>query len=638
MRHVLSRFASGLVVAAALAAASAQAQLSGTLSGRVVDHKNGEPLPGAVITAAGPFLRGSRRATADSDGEFVLTLLPPGVLDLDVQCDGYQALSESGVAVPLGEVVRVRVELFAETGQLLSFTTAPRPGVIPQTAATVGTLSRQQLTLVPYGRDLRSFDAAFVALPGVQRAQSINGASPAEHAYRIDGAPVNGAAGFGVGTPLLQDFIEEIEIKRAGYRAEDGGGAGAVLQAATRSGGDALHGSVFTNVSPFNAARRSGTGRSADLDVGAEMGGPLLRDRLYFYGGFAPVFLAGERQFQFIGKLDWAPSAGQLLSLEGFGNPGPAGGGSETVLRYDGALSDRASLVQAVASWHHDSNGSSHAFDFDRIAGDLRLTNLFGRHELRYGLQALRQDSNDASVAFFAQDSVRLFNDLLLDAGLRYERDQRSAIRALLPRVGLSWDFRGAGTSRAFASWGRTTSANALTPRATVSLSTADQITAGFELQVFRDLVAGAVYEHASLDQRQYDGVTLLLRKPFGENYLLSASYTLSRLRNGPPADDAPNVFKLDLAYLYEVDARTSVSLGAALRLFDQATAQATALVNEIDLRIAGTRKLNQEFNASLTLDLFNLSNSRAQLPGDRQGLSESQLPISVRLSASLLF
>ena len=639
MRHVLSRFASGLVAAAALAAAPAQAQLSGTLSGRVVDRKSGEPLPGAVVTATGPFLRGPRRSTTDGTGEFVLPLLPPGAVDLDVQRDGYQALSESGVAVPLGETVRLRIELFAETGQL-SFITAPQPGVIPQTAATVGTISRQQLALVPYGRDLRSFDAAFVAIPGIQRTQTINGASAAEHAYRIDGAPVNGAAVPGLGTPLLQDFIEEIEIKRAGYRAEDGGGAGGVLQAATRSGSDALHGSVFGNVSPFNAARsRFGPGRDADFDVGGEVGGPLLRDRLYFYGGFAPVFLSGERQFQFIGKLDWVPSAGQRLSLEGFGNPSPYGGGRDTVLRYDGALADRTFLVQAVASWHHDSDGSPHAFEFegDRIAGDLRLTNLFGRHELRYGLQASRQGGTDSSVAFFAQDSVRLLNSVLLDAGLRYERDQRAATRTLLPRVGLSWDFRGGGTSRAFVSWGRTTSATALAPRAsayTASHSAADQVTAGVESQVFRDLVAGAIHEHASLDSRQYDGVTLLLRKPFGENYLLSASYTLSRLRKGPSVDDAPNVFKLDLAYLHEVDARTSVSLGAAVRLFDQAT----ALINEIDLRLTGTRKLNQDLSASVTLDLFNLTNGQARLPASNPGLFEDQLPISLRGGAALSF
>jgi hypothetical protein len=648
MGQVLTRVASGLAVAAVLIAAPAQAQLSGALSGRVVDHASGEPLRGATVTATGPGLRGPQRAKSDDDGEFFLPLLPPGPVDLDVQRFGYQALSVSAVSIPLGETVRLRIELFPETGQL-AFTTAPQPGVIPQGAAAESTISRQQLALVPYGRDLRSFDAGFAAFPGVQRGGTINGAASAEHSVRIDGAPVNGA--FGLGTPLLQDFIEEIEIKRAGYRAEDGGGAGAVLQAATRSGGEALHGSLFSNVSPWEAPRRSGPSRGADVDFGGEMGGPLVRDRLYFYGGFAPVFLSGQKQFQFVGKLDWAPTASQRLSAEAFGNPGDDSSSRDALVRYDGALGDRTLLVQAVASWHRDDGPPTYAYQADRLAGDLRLTSLVGVHELKAGLQAWRQDGVDSSVAVFAQDAVRLLDGVLLDTGLRYERDQRAATRYFLPRLGLSWDFRGGGTSRAFVSWGRTTNATALVPPGPSiangvsfgpSLGIADQVTAGVESQVFRDLVAGAVYEHAVLDARRFDAVTLLVRKPFGENYLLSGSYTLSRLRGGSPADDAPNVFKLDLAYLYELDARTSVSLGAAVRLFDLAT----ALVNEIDLRLSGTRRLNQSLSASLTLDLFNLTDSRAPLPTIFYGAGgtcclgsgENQLPFTLRGGAALSF
>lgn len=645
------RVAIALVVAACAAFAwPALAQTDGALSGRVVDRKSGEPLPGAIVTATGPLLRGPQRAVAGPRGEFLLPMLPPGAVDLDVQHDGYQALTESSVVVPLGETVRLRIELFPDSGQL-TFAAEPQKSVIPQGAATAGTVSRAQLALVPYGRDIRSFDAALVAVPGVQRAGTIHGNSFGEHVYRIDGAPVNLAAGAGLGTPLLQDFIEEIEIKRAGYRAEDGGGAGAVVQAATRSGGEALHGSVFANVSPFEAARSGGAPRrSYDLDLGGELGGPIVRDRLFFYGGFVPVLRAfsgsPEAHYHFVGKLDWAAARDHRLSLEAFGDPGQKGGAGDALLRYDAALAGRTFLVQAVASWHRDSipePAPTLPVEADRIGGDLRLTNLIGHHALKYGLQASRLSDHASTVAVFAQDSLRLLDDVLIDEGLRYEHDQLAGSSHLLPRVGLSWDWSGRGTSRAFASFGRTSNSTRLregglptgSPTGRIPDEVAEQLAAGLESQVFRDLVAGAGYQHLSLQGRHYDGVTLFLRKPFAENYLLSASYTLSRVSGAFAADDGPHAFKLDLAYLYELDARTSLSLGTAVRLFDLAT----GLLGEIDLRLAGTRKLGKDLSASLTVDLFNLTDGRARDPsGFVFGVVEDQLPFSLRGGAALSF
>lgn len=631
-----------------LCAAPALAQVSGSLEGRVVDRKSGDALPGAVVVATGPFLRGPMRAVADSRGEFVLPLLPPGPVDLDVQRDGYQALSQQGVAVPLGHALRLRVELFPETGAL-TFATAPEPFALAQGAAALDGISREQLALVPYGRDVRTFDAALPAIPAVQRGRTIDGASYAEHVYRVDGAPVNGVAGYGLGTPLLQDFIQEIEIKRAGYRAEDGGGAGAIVQVATRTGGDALHGSVFTNLSPVEAARPAG--RSYALDYGGELGGPLVRDRLSFYGGFAPVVVApangsADRHYQFAGKLDFAASRDQRLLVEAFGDPGPGGGGRDLLVRYEGGFVDRTFLVEALAALHHDSfdialGPGGYAREGERLHGDLRLTSLLGPHALKAGLQASRTDQGDSGVALFAQDSVRLLPGVLLDAGLRFEREQHFAARNLLPRLGLSWDWTGRGTARAFGSWGRTTSATALQlsqplvyPNVSAAPGVADQFAAGVESQVFRDLVAGLVYERSSLDQRNYDGVTAFARKPFADSYLLSASYTLSRLRGVNRGDNPGNAFKLDLAYLYELDARTSLSLGAAVRLLDLET----AFYKEVDLRLSGTRKLGAALAASLTLDLFNLTNSTAPVPTPFPGLVQAQPPLSLRGGAALSF
>src|SRR5207244_10732801 len=99
---------------------------------------------------------------------------------------------------------------------------------------------------------------------------------------------------------------------------------------------------------------------------------------------------------------------------------------------------------------------------------------------------------------------------------------------------------------------------------------------------IFSVDVAGLDYVHmyfrVSPDGRtSYDGATLSLAKPFSASSLLQASYTLSSLQgSGAVAADAPNVIKLDAAYAYEWDAKTTATLGTSLRVIEGSPWQAT--------------------------------------------------------------
>ena len=183
--------------------------------------------------------------------------------------------------------------------------------------------------------------------------------------------------GFGVlGTPLSTAFIKEVNVLTGGYLPEYGRATGGHFDVVTKSGSNEFHGSIFAGYSPgiFEGPRRpvilSGnaittTNALASMfDFGADLGGPIVRDKLWFYAGVSASsaryrldrgisemrFLAGQpvmsngipvldpladtsqtvyatqRSFQAIGNLTWRPNENNTLSLSVFGAPTFSGG------------------------------------------------------------------------------------------------------------------------------------------------------------------------------------------------------------------------------------------------------------------------------------------------------------------------
>ena len=101
---------------------------------------------------------------------------------------------------------------------------------------------------------------------------------------------------------MINDFIEEIEVITGGYNAEYGRATGGVVNVVTKSGSNEFKGSVFGYLqpglltaaaerTPINAASIDATGDLAyTADFGFELGGPIIKDKLWFFVGFAPAF------------------------------------------------------------------------------------------------------------------------------------------------------------------------------------------------------------------------------------------------------------------------------------------------------------------------------------------------------------
>src|SRR5690606_36814976 len=124
------------------------------------------------------------------------------------------------------------------------------------------------------------------------------GSTSLENVYVVDGVNTTGLVTAGIATPLINEFIEEIQVITGGYQAEYGRSTGAVVNVVTKQGGNQLRGSAFATVVPYQVDRtpvrqtQTSIDGTVDLDYsadfGVDLGGPIVRDRVWFYVGFAP--------------------------------------------------------------------------------------------------------------------------------------------------------------------------------------------------------------------------------------------------------------------------------------------------------------------------------------------------------------
>lgn len=477
-----------------LAASAALAQGTSTIEGRLFDIDTGEPLRAASVVASGPM--GEHRALAGDDGEFRLSLLPPGSYTLDVQREGFSSFTLEGVRVRAGQTVRIDRGMLRLGAAGAAQTSRWRPAVERASGLEGGFIPREQMELIPYGRAVRSF---------LEPVRSIPGVAPG---FRMLGTPDALLSLSGVERarwPVLQDFVEEVDVVAGGSRAEFGRSSGGMVDAVLRSGTNQIHGSAFAHALSSPEA----------WDGGAQIGGPIVRDRAWFMAGAAPVRAAGQTDLHYAGQVSARPADDHLLSLSAFNHAGS--------LQYLGKLFQQQMDVQGALWWQQG----------DGVEGSLKLTNLVrlaGRHELKYG--------GESWGAAFAQDRWRTPFGLLIDAGVRAERV--AGITTVMPRLGAVYDLTGRGQTAAYAFYGR--------------FEDLQQALAGIRTQVLGDGQASLDYVHTNLP---YDTVIAALQKPFAESSLLRLSYAW------------PHAVKADLAYVYEWTAKTSASLGASFRAIE---------------------------------------------------------------------
>jgi hypothetical protein len=246
---------------ALLFASVAFAQTTGTLIGVVTDASTGKPVPGAVIVARSPNLQGEQTAVTDANGNYRITLLPPGDYTLAVQLEGYKPAERSDLTIRMDKTIRANLAVVPEAvrmeEQVVKTGTAPVVNI--GSAESGAVISREFVANVPVGRTVEAVSATVPTASGDLYGVGFAGAQSAENAYVLDGMnvtdPVYGTFGANptaqIAQPsLLTNFIQEVDVKTGGFMPEYGRTTGGVLNMVTRSGSNEFHGSVFGNFTP----------------------------------------------------------------------------------------------------------------------------------------------------------------------------------------------------------------------------------------------------------------------------------------------------------------------------------------------------------------------------------------------------
>ncbi len=278
------------------------------ITGTVQDNAGQKPIEGVVVMATSPALQGEQIAVTDKAGVYRIPNLSPGVYKITFDRDGYHPNERSGFALRAGITIQINTRLASTTGSVESVQVVQKaPTVDVGSSSTGSSLNSEFLKRVPVsapgskGSAARSFESVASSAPnanGDSYGTSISGTTSPENRYVIDGLAVNNP-GYGVvGTQLSSEFVKEVNVITAGYLPEFGRATGGVLSVITKQGSNQFHGSLFSFVSPGSLeGKRAGSQTPGQTvvyapklayigDVGGDLGGPLIKDKLWFYVGF----------------------------------------------------------------------------------------------------------------------------------------------------------------------------------------------------------------------------------------------------------------------------------------------------------------------------------------------------------------
>jgi hypothetical protein len=274
------------------------AQIAADLRGRVLDPS------GAVVANAHVELTESstnvHQATATSStGDYLFTHLNPGTYSVSVTASGFKTLDHSGITVVIGQTVNADLTLSPGGDQQTVTVDSDFPEMQVGTSDIQTNISGSTIAAMPL--NTRNFIQLSTLAPGVELPPGtllprINGGRPRTNEYIYDGIsalqPEPGQVAF---FPILDD-IQEFTVESNNVAAEFGRFNGGVVNVATRSGSNTVHGSLFEYFRNENLNARnyfaSATARKPEYRrnlYGATLGAPIVHDKLFFFGDYQGV-------------------------------------------------------------------------------------------------------------------------------------------------------------------------------------------------------------------------------------------------------------------------------------------------------------------------------------------------------------
>ena len=285
------RFLACALAVLALSSSTAFAQLAqGELRGTIADESGGV-LPGVSITATHIETGISRTTTTAVNGTYLMPAMPLGTYRVTAELAGFGKTVREGFRLGVGEAVTINFTMKVASLQESVTVSGAAPIIDTKKSELTGHVNPEQVQSLPLnGRnwlDLVSMVPGARGNPGDIRA----GASGGDAArYQMDGLSVTGQGTGGETQSYSQEIIAEVEVLTNRYDAEYGRVTGAVVNAVTKSGTNQYRGSAYyylrddaMNTKDFITGAVTPLHQPQD---GFTLGGPIMRDRAFFFGSY----------------------------------------------------------------------------------------------------------------------------------------------------------------------------------------------------------------------------------------------------------------------------------------------------------------------------------------------------------------
>lgn len=329
---------------------------SGDLRGTVTDP-SGRLLPSAKITLSNEQRAFSRTTQTDTQGRFVLTIIPPGTYELRVDADGFAIKRLQNLVLRVGDVLSLPVEMPLSSIKTEVVVSAELPPIETERTQQANTIEQTRISNLPINR--RNFlDFALLA-PGVVETTflvddssyrpiqtpgsglSFGGSNGRGNGFFIDGLENFYNTGGGVRPTLSQEAAQEFQINRNTFSAEFGNALGGIINVISKSGANELHGNAFGFLRhrAIQARNYFDPGKSSftRVQAGATAGGAIRKDRTFFFAAYESL---NRQETSFVpilqdrGVFDRiTPSQDELFRfLETSGNAGLAAQGRRSLV------------------------------------------------------------------------------------------------------------------------------------------------------------------------------------------------------------------------------------------------------------------------------------------------------------------
>lgn len=394
------------VVFTLLFCASVRGQGISTLNGTVTDP-TGAAVPGVKITAIEVDTRLTRGAISNAEGLYVLSSLRPTRYELTVDAPGFRQFKQTGITLQANDnvTVNVKLEIGSNTETVTVEAEAAQVDISSSTLKQV--VDSQRMVELPLnGRNaaaLTTLVAGAVSAPSANTDMgaaknmpssivpiSVNGGRSNNVAFSLDGVPAQDIMN-NVNQPLpFPDALQEFSFQTSNFSAEYGQNSSGVVNVVTKSGTNAFHGDAFEFVRNGDFNARNFFSATPDPlhrnQFGGTFGGPILRDKLFFFGGYQ-----GTRTRDSLGGLSaYVPTpanvAGDFSSLLSASNP--------------------ANPLQRVIVVK-DPNNNNQPFANNQIPASRFDTASQGL------LKYLPSSPNPTGLVFFSQPTIQNFNEFI---------------------------------------------------------------------------------------------------------------------------------------------------------------------------------------------------------------------------------